>query len=58
MRRIVTFNRLTADGYFADPEGRLGWIVPDESLDREAAAATASPGGGTILFGRRTFDFF
>jgi dihydrofolate reductase len=58
MRRIVMFNRVTADGYFADPDGNLGWIVPDEALDREAAAATAAPGSGTLLFGRRTYDFF
>ena len=58
MRRIVMFNRITADGYFADPDGTLGWIVPDETLDKEAASSTASPGIGTILLGRRTYDFF
>ena len=59
MRRIVMFNRVTADGYFADPDGTLNWIVTDEALDKEAAdASTASPDRGTILFGRRTYDFF
>lgn len=58
MRRIVMFNRITADGQFADPDGNLGWIVPDETLDQEAASATASPRSGTLLFGRRTYEFF
>ena len=58
-RCIVTFNRVTADGYFAAPDGTLGWVVQDEALDQEAgASASASPGSGTILFGRRTYDFF
>jgi dihydrofolate reductase len=58
MRRIVMFNRVTADGYFAGPDGDLDWVVQDEELDMEAASSSASPGGGTILFGRRTYDMF
>jgi hypothetical protein len=30
MRRIVMFNWLTADGYFAGLDGNLDWVVPDE----------------------------
>jgi dihydrofolate reductase len=56
MRRIVTFNRVTADGYFADADGGLGWVVPEEELDREAAGNLG--GGDTILFGRRTYEMF
>jgi dihydrofolate reductase len=58
MRRIVMFNRVTADGYFAGPDGNLDWVVQDEALDKEAASASASPGIGTILFGRRTYEIF
>jgi dihydrofolate reductase len=58
MRRIVMFNRVTADGYFADPDGNIDWVVQDEALDTEAASSAAAPGSGTILFGRRTYDFF
>lgn len=57
MRRIVLFDRVSADGYFAAPDGNLNWVVSDEELDRSAAAATES-GGGTILFGRRTYQQF
>ncbi|MGH2658152.1 MAG: dihydrofolate reductase family protein [Actinomycetota bacterium] len=56
MRRIVMFNRVTADGFFAGPDGNLDWVVPDEEVDR--AAAEAIPGSDTFLFGRRTYELF
>lgn len=56
MRRIVTFNRVTADGYFAGPDGNLDWVVPDKEIDK--AGAEAIPGFDTILFGRRTYELF
>jgi dihydrofolate reductase len=56
MRRIVAFNRVSADGYFAAPNGSLDWTVPEEELDRAAAANLSD--NGTILFGRRTYDMF
>jgi len=56
MRRIVAFNRVSADGYFAAGDGGLGWAVPDPELDR--AAADNLSGRGTLLFGRRTYEMF
>jgi dihydrofolate reductase len=56
MRRIVAFNRVTADGYFTAPDGNLNWAVPEEELDKAAAASASGP--GTILFGRRTYEMF
>jgi dihydrofolate reductase len=57
MRRIVMFNRVSADGYFAAPDGNLNWVVPDEEIDK--LAAEAAPGSDNIiLFGRRTYDLF
>ncbi|HSU15488.1 dihydrofolate reductase family protein [Longimicrobium sp.] len=56
MRQIVAFDRVSADGYFAAADGGLGWVVPEEELDR--AAAQNLSGSGTILFGRRTYDMF
>jgi len=56
MRRIVMFNRVTADGYFAGRDGGLEWVVPDEGIDK--AGAEAIPGFDTILFGRRTYELF
>lgn len=56
MRRITVFERLTADGYFAAPDGNLDWAVPDDALDEDGAAAM--PHTDTILFGRRTYEMF
>ena len=55
-RRIVMFNWVTADGYFAGPDGNLEWVVPDEEQAR--AAAEDLPGFDTVLFGRRTYELF
>lgn len=56
MRRIVAFNRVTADGYFAAPDGGLNWVVTEPALDR--AAADNLGGADTMLFGRRTYEMF
>ena len=56
MRQIVMFNWVTADGYFAAPDGNLDWVVPDP--EQVKAAAKAIPRFDTILFGRRTFEIF
>jgi len=55
-RRIVTFDRVSADGYFAASDGNLDWAVPDEKLD--AAGASGISDTDTMLFGRRTYDMF
>jgi dihydrofolate reductase len=56
MRKIIMFNRVSADGYFADEHGGLGWTIPEPELDREAAQSM--PGTGAMLFGRKTYDIF
>lgn len=55
-RRIVMFNRVSADGYFTDANGKLDWVVQDEALNKAAAANLSGP--GTMLVGRRTYDMF
>lgn len=55
-RRIVMFDWMTADGYFAGPDGNLAWVVPDE--EQAKAAAEGIPGFDTVLFGRRTYELF
>jgi len=55
-RRIVMFNRVTADGFFSAADGNLDWAVPEPELDQ--AAADGLTGAGTILFGRRTYEMF
>jgi dihydrofolate reductase len=55
-RLIVVFERMTADGYFADADGNLDWVVPE---DAQARAAAKDIGRfDTALFGRRTYEQF
>ncbi len=56
MRRIVLFNHVSADGYFSDPRGGLGWVVQDPAIYH--ASREGMPGNDLILFGRRTYDMF
>ena len=55
-RRIVTFNWLTADGYFAGRDGNLDWVVADEEQAKVAAEDIRN--FDTVLFGRRTYEIF
>src|ERR1041384_2775769 len=55
-RRIVMFNWMTANGYFAGVDGNLAWIVPDE--EQTKAAVAGIPFVDTVLFGRRTYEMF
>jgi dihydrofolate reductase len=55
-RRIVIFEWMTADGYFAGPDGNLDWVVPDDAQAR--AAANEIGRFDTVLFGRRTYEQF
>jgi dihydrofolate reductase len=56
MRRIVVFDRVSADGYFTAPDGNLNWVVPEEDLDKEATSNMDAQ--GTLMFGRRTYEMF
>ena len=56
MRRIVVFDRVSADGFYAAPNGSLDWAVPEPTLDAEAAQGQTT--AGAMLLGRRTFDMF
>jgi dihydrofolate reductase len=55
-RRIIMFNRVSADGYFAGPDGNLDWVVQDDAVDKAGAANI--PDTDTILFGRKTYQMF
>lgn len=55
-RRIVMFNQVSADGFFADANAGLDWVVPDPELGRRAVAGM--PSTDCILLGRRTYDAF
>lgn len=57
MRRIVMFNHVSADGYFADAKGTIDWVVQDPDLDR-AVMSGEDAQVDTFLFGRRTYEMF
>jgi dihydrofolate reductase len=57
MRKIVTFNRVSANGYFTAPDGNLNWVVPEDDLDKEATQ-NMSGEQGTLMFGRKTYEMF
>jgi dihydrofolate reductase len=56
MRRIVLFDHVSADGYFAAADGNLDWVVQDDEIGKAAAAGMSDT--DTILFGRRTYEMF
>ena len=41
-RKIVAFDRISADGYFSAADGALDWAVPDADLDKGAAGSSAT----------------
>ena len=55
-RKIVVFDRISADGCFSAADGALDWAVPDADLDKGAAGKLGD--SDTMLFGRRTYDMF
>jgi dihydrofolate reductase len=56
MRQIHMWNQVSADGFFAAPDGGLDWVVQDEAVQREGLAGAQTT--GMLLFGRKTFDMF
>jgi dihydrofolate reductase len=57
MPRLVVFNQVTLDGYFAGANGDISWAHKDGGDHEwsEFVAGNAS-GGGRLLFGRVTYD--
>jgi dihydrofolate reductase len=55
MRKIVMFNRVTLNGYFAGPSGEIDWFIHDPEVDRELHA---SMDADTMLLGRVTYQMF
>jgi dihydrofolate reductase len=58
MRKIMVFNYVSLDGFFAGPLGEIDWfksIKSDEEFER-ITHEEAGTGEGTVLFGRKTYD--
>jgi dihydrofolate reductase len=58
MRRLIAFNNVSVDGYFATPDGDLNWTTPDPDIQATAAGPVDPQSNFTILFGRKTYDQF
>jgi len=55
MRRVIVFNQITLDGYFADEHGDMSWAHTSDPEFNAFVADNAS-GGGTLVFGRITYE--
>jgi len=55
MPRVVVFNQVSLDGYFTDRNGDMSWAHKDDP-EWTAFASENAKGGGTLLFGRKTYE--
>jgi dihydrofolate reductase len=55
MRKIVMFNRITLDGFFARPNGEIDWFIHDPEVD---IARHKMMNPDTFLSGRVTYQMF
>ncbi|HEV8340242.1 MAG TPA: dihydrofolate reductase family protein [bacterium] len=56
MRKIIMFNLVSVDGFFAGPDGNIDWHVVDDEFNK-AAVEMIKP-FDTIVFGRVTYQLF
>lgn len=53
MRRLHMFQRVSADGFFADTAGGIDWVTQDPELDDDARRGMT--GAGAMMFGKTTY---
>ena len=57
MRKLVVFNHVSLDGYFVDANGQMNWAkAHNQDPEWNAFVAQNADSGGTLLFGRTTYD--
>jgi dihydrofolate reductase len=56
VRKLVVFNNMTLDGYFAGPNGDLGWAKGHTDPEFNAFVADNAESGGLLVFGRITYE--
>lgn len=54
MRKIIVFNMISLDGYFAGPNGEIDWHNTDSEFGKFANEQTQE--FGTLIFGRVTYE--
>ena len=55
MRKLIAFEQVSVDGFFTDAQGDMSWAHKQDPEWNEFAAGNAK-GGGTLLFGRVTYE--
>jgi dihydrofolate reductase len=55
MRKVIMFNSVSLDGYYAGPNGEIDWFTHDPEVDN-AAHQMMNP--DTIIFGKTTYQMF
>jgi len=55
MRKLIVFNSVSLDGYFVDEKGDMSW-AHNSDAEFDAFVEENAKGGGTLLFGRITYD--
>lgn len=56
MGKLTVFNSVTLDGYFSGPGGDLSWAHENADDEWNEFVSGNASGGGTLLFGRITYD--
>lgn len=57
MQKLIVFNHVSLDGYFVDANGDMSWAKADpDDTEWNAFVAENAGGGGTLVFGRVTYD--
>src|SRR5713101_1398051 len=56
MRKIIMFNLVSVDGYFAGEDGNIDWHNVDDEFNKFAVEQTQT--FGSIIFGRTTYQLF
>jgi len=57
MRKLIVFNNVTLDGYFAGVNGDFSWAHSgNDDAEYNAFIAGNASGGGQLLFGRITYE--
>ncbi len=57
MRKLVAFNQVTLDGFFAGMNGDISWAYKDkQDAEWNAFVTDNARSGGTLVFGRITYE--
>lgn len=56
MARLIMWNLVSLDGFYAGPGDDIGWHMDYWSSDMEALSNQQLEGMGALLFGRRTYE--